>query len=185
MAIAQEITIIESGLSFLDWVDSLTGDAKTAALAAVADRDAKFEAQLAAGNVYISNTGKRVWVSLETEQVHMDEVGQAYADLWIQWAEETGGSLTINFDDTLLDEDKVMPFAGWARANLSSTDYTTFVSQSTEISAAVAAAVTEGKATENEGSYTVTDVAFHDELKAAYPLFKSTREAYESYLATL
>ena len=173
-AIAQEITITESGLSFLDWVDSLTGDAKTAALAAVADRDSKFDAQVAAGNVYFNKDAKRVWVSAEAEQAHMDEVGQLYSDLWTQWESETGGSLVVSVDDAPTAQELALPLVAWTKANLSAEDFTTFMTQLEAVKTAV-------------GDRTIEDLTAEEtaELQAANPLFKSTREAYESYLAAL
>ena len=174
MAIAQEITITESGLSFLDWVNSLTGDAKTAALAAVADRDSKFDAQVAAGNVYFSSTGKRVWISAEAEQAHMDEVVSLYADLWAQWESETGGSLAVSVDDSPLGIDLALPFADWASQNLTEPEYTVVMAQYAEM-LTHELAQTVGPLTEEE----------KDILRAGRAELGSALQAYNAYLAAL
>jgi len=192
MAIAQEILITEPGLSFDDWVASLTGDAKTAALAAKADADSKFDAQVSAGNVYISASGARIWASAEAEAEHMSSLSLEYGLLWEQWQSETGGALTINIKETPSTSDTIMTFPVWAQTNLSPADYATFISESEAIAAAVVAGSTEGKVTVDDskleghiGTYTVTDEAYHNGLKATYPIFKSAKDAYDAYVAAL
>ena len=175
MAIAQEIIVTASGLSFEDWIASLTGDAKTEAEAAVADRNAKFDAQVAAGNVYIDNDGKRVWASEEAEQAHIDNVGSTYANLWAQWQEETGGTLTVNVSTaTEFNPSAAMKLVVWARQNLSAADYVTFESEMANV-----AAVSNGRSKEQ---LTAEELG---SLQAANPVFKSTKDAYDAYVASL
>lgn len=174
MAIAQEIIITASGLSFEDWIASLTGDAKTEAEAAVADRNAKFDAQVAAGNVYFNKDSKRVWVSAEAEQAHMEELGQAYADLWAQWEEETGGTLTVNVIESPSGTDTALAIDDWAKENLSAEDFATFVTQMANINSAA-----NGRSREDIPAEELAS------LQAANPVFKSTKEAYDAYVASL
>lgn len=176
MAIAQEITVTAPGMSFEDWVASLTGDAKTEAEATVADRNTKFDAQVAAGNVYIDTDGIRIWISEEAEQAHIDNVGQAYADLWAQWAEETSGSLTVNVSaDAEFAPPTTMPIMDWARQNLSSEDFSTFASQ-------VLAIMDEDGYNQNNSLHTDEFKTF---IGTKYPLFKSTKDSYDAYVASL
>ena len=174
MAIAQEIIVTASGLSFEDWVASLTGDAKTEAEAAVADRNTKFDAQVAAGNVYFNKDAKRVWVSAEAEQAHMLELGQTYANLWAQWAEETGGTLTINVIESPASADTALAIDDWAKANLSAEDFATF---ETEFAAVISAVGGRQPADLTE--------AEKDTLRANNPVYASAKASYKAYLAAL
>lgn len=125
----QEITKTTDGLEFTDWVATLTGDAKTAADAILADRDTKFDAQVAAGNVFINTEGQTVWLSAELEAAYIDNVGLAYADLWEQWKTETGGTLdVVSIEEPSADKLK-MVLDTWATANLSAEDLATFTTQ--------------------------------------------------------
>lgn len=174
MTIAQEIIITASGLSFEDWVASLTGDAKTEAEAAIADRNTKFDAQVAAGNVYFNKDAKRVWVSAEAEHAHMAELGQAYSNLWAQWEEETGGTLTVNVDETPSSLDTAQPLDSWAKENLSAEDFTTFETEYAAIVSALGDRQPDAM-TEDEKAT----------LRSNNPVFSSAKDAYNAYVASL
>ena len=174
MAIAQEIIITASGLSFEDWIASLTGDAKTEAEAVVSNRNTKFDAQVAAGNVYFNKDAKRVWVSAEAEQAHMEELGQAYADLWAQWEEETGGTLTVNITETPAAADTALSLDDWAKANLTAEDFATFQTER----AAVISALGDRQPSEMTEDEKAT-------LRSNNPVFSSTKDAHGAYIAAL
>lgn len=182
MAIVQTIEVTET-TTFHEWISSLSGDELVAAQAAVADRDQKWEQQVAIGNVYINKNGQRVWVSEEAEQAHMDNVVKAYADLIDQWQEETGSSLTVSVEPAE-SADTILSLVDWAFDNLSDDDYIAWQQQGPLAQAEVDALIDSGAVSRNaDDSHTFANSADFDALQSAYPIAVSTKLAYLAYVA--
>tara|TARA_B110000977_G_scaffold194824_1_gene272142 strand:- start:252 stop:806 length:555 start_codon:yes stop_codon:yes gene_type:complete len=184
MAIVQ-ITSETGSTTFEEWVTGLTGEALTEAQAAISDRETKFNVALEAGNVYHNASSNCVWISEEAEQAFVDSVTPAYAGLWDQWKEETGGSLQTEF--TAADASSLkLDHAVWIKTNLSTDDYATFLTQQENMLANVQAAVDAGHATYDAATQkiTFTDADAGDAFRSANSVFVSAKDGYQAYLAS-
>ena len=174
MAIVQKVTYVDAGLSFNDWVASLAGAAKTAAEAAIADNNAKFSAQVAAGNVYVNANGERVWASTDAEQAFIDNMGLEYGALWDQWKAETGGSVEVVIESNVAPARLVKPMIDWAKDTLTEAEFNNFSTDKDAIAVVMAGRQRDDLTPEEIAS-----------IRADYPNFTAVSDAYKAHVASL